>query len=323
MAMQNVVLVTFVAVLTVILGSYWVFVVRPEEQARATVKGRLNVAAKRRIIRTGLLKEVERLSEVRALELALARAGALVEPLNRTIKQAGLNTNVAVILLTSGCAAMAAALGALMLTGILWVAAVAASVAAIAPIAVVRQLRTRRLRLFEEQFPEAIDLIARALRAGHAFTTGLSMVGDEAPEPVAAEFRTLYDQQNFGMPLPDAFREFAARVPLLDAQFFATAVLTQRESGGNLSEVLDNLSKVIRDRFRVKRQVRVISAHGRLTGWILTCLPPALAIAFMLTSPDHLQILTNDPIGVRMIEAAVALQIIGTLIIRQLVKIDY
>ena len=105
-----------------------------------------------------------------------------------------------------------------------------------------QRLRTRRLRKFEEQFPEALDLIARALRAGHAFTTGLEMVADEMPAPVGAEFRLLYDQQNYGMPIPDALKRFAERIPVLDARFFVTAVLIQRESGGNLSEVLDNLA---------------------------------------------------------------------------------
>ena len=130
---------------------------------------------------------------------------------------------------------------------------------------------------FEEQFPEAIDLLARALRAGHAFTTGLPMVADEMPDAGRQEFKLLYDQQNFGMPLRDAMKGFAERIPLLDARFFVTAVLTQRETGGNLVEVLDNLASVIRDRFKVKRQVRVLTAHGRITGWILAGLPPALA----------------------------------------------
>ena len=125
-------------------------------------------------------------------------------------------------------------------------------------------------------FPEAIDLIARALRAGHALTTGLGMVADEIPAPVGQEFRRLYDEQNFGMSLPEAMRAMARRVPVLDARFFVTAVLTQREAGGNLSEVLDNLASVMRERFKMKRQVRVASAHGRISAWVLSCMPPAL-----------------------------------------------
>ena len=139
--------------------------------------------------------------------------------------------------------------------------------------------------------------MSRALRAGHAFTTGLAMVAEEMPEPVGTEFRLLYDQQNFGMPMPDALKALGERVPVLDARFFVTAVLTQREAGGNLAEVLDNLAAVIRERFKVKRQVRVVSAHGRITGWVLAMLPPALGVALTLLSPEHMSLLWTDPTG--------------------------
>ena len=130
------------------------------------------------------------------------------------------------------------------------------ALAACLPFAYVRYARSKRLLKFEEQFPEAIDLLSRALRAGHALTTGLSMVAEELPDPIGPEFQTLYDQQNFGMPLSQALKNFADRVACLDARFFVTAVLTQKEAGGNLSEVLDNLASIIRDRFKVKRQVQ-------------------------------------------------------------------
>ena len=191
------------------------------------------------------------------------------------------------------------------------------------PFMYVSYMKNKRLRKFEEQFPEAIDLIGRALRAGHAFTTGLAMAAEEIPKPVGEEFKLLYDRQNFGMPLPEAMKAFAARIPIIDARFFVTAVLTQRETGGNLGEVLDNLASVIRDRFRVKRQIRVLTAHGRITGWILAAMPPALAGAMMLTTPSHLKMMINDPLGVQMIIGALVLQVIGTLIIRKLVDIPY
>jgi tight adherence protein B len=166
-------------------------------------------------------------------------------------------------------------------------------------------------------------LIASALRAGHAFTTGVSMVADEVPDPLGAEFRLLFDQQNYGMPLPDAMKAFSRRVPLLDARFFITAVLTQREAGGNLAEVLDNLSGLIRERSRVKRQVRVASAHGRITGWILSAMPPGLAAVMTIVAPDHMRSFITDPLGVRMIIAAVVLQVIGTLAIRRIVDVEF
>jgi tight adherence protein B len=149
------------------------------------------------------------------------------------------------------------------------------------------------------------------------------MVGRELPDPVGAEFRLMYDRQNFGMAVPDALRQFAERVPVIDARFFATAVLTQRESGGNLSEVLDNLSNVIRERFKVKRQVRVITAHGRITGWVLAALPPVLAVALFIINPEQMLMLVRDPLGLRMIAFAAVLQVIGTLTIRKLVNIEY
>ena len=151
---------------------------------------------------------------------------------------------------------------------------VAGMAASVLPILSVRWAAKRRMAQFEEAFPEAVDLIARALRAGHALPTALQMVGEEIPDPIGGEFRELFDQQNFGMSLPEALAAFAQRVPLIDARFFVTAVTTQREMGGNLAEVLDRLSAVIRDRFKVKRQVRAVSAHGRITGLVLAILPP-------------------------------------------------
>ena len=215
----------------------------------------------------------------------LGRAGRVTAPLQRDITQAGLQVTVGTLLLSAGCLA-------LLVTCVVQAAhdqhavrrSPPASLAAFMPFIYVKQMKNKRLRKFEEQFPEAIDLIGRALRAGHAFTTGLAMAAEEIPKPVGEEFKLLYDRQNFGMPLPDAMKAFAARIPLIDARFFVTAVLTQRETGGNLGEVLDNLASVIRDRFRVKRQVRVLTAHGRITGWILAGMPPALAAAMFV---DH------------------------------------
>ena len=142
--------------------------------------------------------------------------------------------------------------------------------------------RNRRMRAFEEQFPEGLDLISRALKAGHAFATGLKMVADEMPEPVGPEFRKTFDEQNFGLPMKDSLDNLSFRMPLLDVRFFATAVLIQRETGGNLSEILENLAHVVRERFKILRQVRVYTAHGRFTGYVLLALPAVLAIALIV-----------------------------------------
>ena len=239
------------------------------------------------------------------------------------LDRAGLTTTVGV--LVAGCLALAAgAFGlVLYLTRSPLIAAPFVFVGGFIPVFVVRVLAGRRMSKFEEQFPEAIDLLARALRAGHAFTTGLSLVAEEMPPPVGVEFKLAYDRQNFGMPLPDALRDFGRRVPLIDARFFVTAVLTQREVGGNLSEVLENLSQVVRERFRVKRQVRVITAHSRMTGYVLSLMPPLLATVMTVLSPKSMSVLWTDPVGIKMVVGAVLLQILGTLIIRKLVNIEY
>ena len=182
--------------------------------------------------------------------------------------------------------------------------------------------RTRRLHAFEEAFPEALDLMARALKAGHAFATGLKMVADEMPDPIGPEFRKTFDEQNFGLPLKDALASLTARVPLLDVRFFSTAVLIQRETGGNLSEILENLAHVVRERFKILRQVRVYTAHGRLTGYVLLALPVFLSIALAFINPEHMQLLFRERIGHMLLETAAVMQIVGYFWIKQVVKIE-
>ena len=182
--------------------------------------------------------------------------------------------------------------------------------------------RTKRMRAFEEQFPEGLDLISRALKAGHAFATGLKMVADEMDEPVGPEFRKTFDEQNFGLPMKDALDNLTFRMPLLDVRFFATAVLIQRETGGNLSEILENLAHVVRERFKILRQVRVYTAHGRFTGYVLLALPAALGVALSFISPDHMKLLFQERMGQIMLIAAMVMQTVGYIWIRQVIKIE-
>jgi tight adherence protein B len=190
------------------------------------------------------------------------------------------------------------------------------------PFVFLRVKRTRRLRAFEEAFPEALDLISRALKAGHAFATGLKMVADEMGEPIGPEFRKTFDEQNFGLPLKDALANLTVRVPLLDVRFFSTAVLIQRETGGNLSEILENLAHVVRERFKILRQVRVYTAHGRLTGYVLLGLPVFLALALAFINPEHMQLLFTERLGHMMLGATVIMQTVGYFWIKQVVKIE-
>ena len=316
-------LVVFVAVLAIVLGAYFLFIVQPEDKEQRMLRRRLKDSARPPAATVGLIKEAAPLSSVSVLDAVLQRATSVAAPIQRLIEQSGQSLTVGSFLVATGFAGAIPGLLVIWVTGQPLVAGTVAGVTGAVPYLWLRRARTKRLWKFEEQFPEGIDLIARALRAGHTFQTGLSMVADEIEAPVGTEFRLLFDRQNFGMPLTEALRSFAERVPLLDAKFFATAVLTQRDAGGNLAEVLDNLSSVIRDRFKVKRQVRVISAHGRITGWVLAGLPPALSAIFMVVSSKHMQTLYNDPLGQQMIVGAIVLQIVGTLIIRRIVNIEY
>jgi tight adherence protein B len=318
-----VIALAFAVVFGGLLGAYWLFIVRPEQQSAQTLQRRLKGAPDPAKRKASKILRNEQESSSGTLDAVINRVGGLSRVLTDLIEQSGAKMSVGSLVFGAFCLAIIAFLVGWLLSRMLVVGLILAPLAALVPFVVLNWKRQRRIAAFEEQFPEALDLLARSLRAGHALTTGIALVAEEMPSPVGPEFRLLYDRQNFGMPFPDALRDFGERIPVLDAKFFTTAVLIQREAGGNLSEVLGNLSSVIRERFRVKRQVRVLSAHGRITGWVLSGLPPALAAAFMISSPNHLTEMINSPIGQDMIIGALALQLIGTMIIRKLVNIEY
>lgn len=314
---------TFVLVLGIIGGLYWVFVELPQSRDELAVRSRVRKASTSSKLSKALMKDRPRLSDMGFLDRLLARGGNLVRPLELTIVQSGLKVTVGVVVLS--CLVSAVLTFAFVSTylNLPMLAFLFALAGGYLPLGYVRFVRSRRLLKFDEQFPEAMDLLARALRAGHALTTGLLMVAEELSDPIGPEFKTLYDEQNFGLPLPQALKNFAERIPSMDSRFFVTAVLTQREAGGNLSEVLDNLATIIRDRFKVKRQVRVISAHGRITGWILSALPSTLALFFAFTSPDKYRQFYQNSLGMQMIAGALLLQVVGVIIISRIVKIEY
>jgi tight adherence protein B len=191
-----------------------------------------------------------------------------------------------------------------------------------APCVYVMYRRIRRLRAFEKLFPEAIDLLGRAVRAGHAFTTGLEMIGKELPQPVAEEFRVTFEEQNFGLPLKDALFNLAERVPLIDVRFFVIALLIQKETGGNLAEILDNLSRVIRERFKILGEVRIKTAQGRLTAGILIGLPPLMMLMMSLVNPEYIKPLFEDVWGPYVLVLGGAMQIIGSAMLWKIVQID-
>ena len=185
----------------------------------------------------------------------------------------------------------------------------------------VRHKRKQRLNKLEEQFPDSLDFLARSMRAGHAFSITLEMLGEEIADPLGQEYRALFNEQNLGAPLELALRNFTERIPLLDVRFFTSSVLLQRQTGGNLSEILARLAYVIRERFRLKGQVKAASAHGRMTATILTLLPIGTMGALLMVAPGYLQGMASDPDGKKLIGAAIGAQLLGNFFIKKIINI--
>jgi tight adherence protein B len=312
----------FVAVTALVVGGYVLATQLPAMRANRQLAERLrdmgspaaepDAASVVRREGEGPLPVVDRIIE---------KTGA-ASPLARLIEQSGVAMTPGAFVLVSVGAAAATLFLVVSLLNVAFAAPLLAAVAGCLPFVVLRQRRAARIRRFEEQFPEALDLLSRALRAGHAFQTALGMVAEELPSPVGPEFKKTFEQQNFGLPLKDALTELADRVPLLDVRFFVTAVSIQRETGGNLAEILDNLAGVVRERFKILRQVRVHTAHGRFTGWVLLALPAALGVALSIISPDHMNALFTERLGRLMLIGAAVMQAAGYVWIRNVIRIE-
>jgi tight adherence protein B len=316
-------LLVFVLGVGAVLGAYVALTSLPEFLTRRRLDRRLHdvsmpvgpdPASDETILkhsRTGPLPGLERL-------VSKTLAGAW---LTRLIEQSGTRTTPsAVVVMMLAIAAVVAFLATF--THLPYAAVVGGAVGALLPFLWLRHRRSSRLKKFEEQFPEALDLLSRAIRAGHAFQTALGMIGDDLSPPVGPEFKKTFDEQNFGLPLRDVLNQLSERVPILDVRFFATAVLIQRDTGGNLAEILDNLAHVVRERFKIRRQVRVHTAHGRFTGYVLLALPAALAIALSFINPEHMQVLFREHMGQMMLVTAMVMQVVGFLWIRHVIKIE-
>jgi tight adherence protein B len=246
----------------------------------------------------------------------------LAPHLRTLLVQANLDWTAGRLLLTSAACFMISAYLVYLRTEVILFSFVIGVVFGYAPFAFVLHKRTSRFNQFEQGLPEALDLMVSALRAGHSLIAALRLVAHESPDPIGAEFRICFEEQNYGLELRTALENLTNRVPLQDLRIVATAILIQKESGGNLAEVLDKAAQVIRDRFRLKRQVRVHTAQGRLTGAILTLLPLVLGIALYLVNPATMSILWTRPIGLKLLYTAAAMTITGGLIIRQIVNME-
>src|SRR5579863_5245035 len=317
------VVVSFVVVFALILLAVSVGLKFFDARRRKQVADMLHTAAGEQVVTvTNLLKEIE--PDKPTGFKAVLKSLQFTKHAQEQITQAGLSWSS-----TRLIAAMALAMvpglgiGALLpfllngpTTGL-----VMACIFATLPYLYVRHKRKKRLEQLEEQFPEALDFLARSMRAGHAFSISLEMLGEELADPLGQEFRALFNEQNLGAPLDVALHNFTDRVPLLDVRFFTSSVLLQKQTGGNLSEILQRLAYVIRERFRLKGQVKAASAHGRLTATILTLLPIATMLALLVVAPGYLQGMAEDSDGKWLIGGAIVAQILGNFFIKKIINI--
>jgi len=263
----------------------------------------------------------EGLSTLPWLNRALA-SWSRIDYVRNLLMQAGMDTKPGQILLMTGVAALGSYLVVhIFFSGAFWPILVGFGCGSV-PIGTIYVKRFQRLGAFESNFPEAIDLLARAVKAGHGLNTGMEIVGQEMTDPIAAEFRKTYEEQRLGLQFREALINLTKRVPLQDVRFFAAALIIQDETGGNLAEILGNLSGTVRDRFKIRGEVRVRTAQGKLTAVILISLPVAMLILMNFLNPEYSNSLYTDPVGLIALAVAAVMQIIGGFILWSIVNIE-
>lgn len=266
------------------------------------------------------LARSELMSEIPLMNRALLQVPVAAR-LKRMLDQADLQITVTRLLMFSVMAGLLAAMAASVLTISLALIAAVALAAAGVPFAHVWWTRRKRLHKFLEHLPDALELMSRALQAGHAFAESLHMISTEMPEPIATEFRKTYEEQNLGLSLKLALENLTQRIPLLDLRLCVTAILIQRETGGNLAEILEKVAHTIRERFRILEDLKTLTTSSRMSAWILCGLPIFVAVTVTFMNPDYMSVLWKDPRGHQLIAAAMALQITGMLVIRKILRI--
>jgi tight adherence protein B len=322
--MQGLLLALILFAFVFLTVAIYFFVSRDTDQYRRRVDERLKQLVQERggasHREVQLLKE-ELLSSVPAFHRALIRF-EVFNRLQAVLRQADLKVTVYRFVISSLIAGFVAGLMIFLFTGSVMAMLMTAAVVIVAPLMVVTNKRRRRFRTFLEQLPDAMELMVRSLQAGHSFSSALQMVATEMPEPIAREFGKTYEEQNLGLNMKTALENLVERVPILDLKLCVTAVLIQREIGGNLSEVLRNISHTIRERFRIQGEIRVKSAQARLSGYIVSALPFFLFFWINIVNPNYMQSLYDHAYGVYILGAGVVMQVVGWLIIRKIVNIQ-
>lgn len=312
----------FVVTLGLVLFGFYFFVEAPSRKKRLRQRmdyAKYDLATSLADTEDTQLLRSEVLSNVPAIHRLLMKI-PWIDRLQLFIQQSAGNITVGMLLSISLIVGWFVFLLALLFGTLAVIALIFGVLAACIPFMVIAVRRQRRFLKFEEQFPDSIDLLGRAVRAGHAFTTGLDLIAKEMPAPVSEEFQRTYEQQNLGLPLRDAFENLMRRVPLTDVRIFVTALMIQRESGGNLAEILDNLAYVIRERFKLMRQIRVHTAQGRVSLYILAAIPPFVGFMLYIFNREYITLLFTDPLGVRFLVVGIVLQIIGYFAIRKIIQ---
>lgn len=311
----------FIAVATGV-EALWQFWFSTQSKAAKRTRRRMETVAgpsRDRSAHVSLLKQ-RRLADSLHVEGVLKRIPG-IHALDAWVQQSGSKDLVGRLIFHSGLAfgitlMVLKSFGVAVATSYLF-----ALLAGVVPAVLIANRRTKRMDQLERQLPEAADLIARSLRAGHAFAATLQMVADELPEPISNEFRIVADEINFGLPMVDSLHRLAARVPLDDLRFFVIAVMIQRETGGNLAELMNNLSQLIRQRLKLLGQVRALSAEGRVSAWVLGLLPVVVALVLLIVNPAYIRTLFTDPMGKSLIGTALGLMLVGVLWMRSIIRI--
>jgi len=308
----------FVSVMLLCVAGYLMWRSR-RGAAAMRLQRRLDLVARTSEGQRSLLKQ-RQLSDVSAIARLLSEL-ALATRLERLIGQSGLSWTVSSLLLTS------AAVGSLGLAYVILTGqpaifgVVMAGLLASLPWLYVIWKRSKRLRRLERQLPDALDLITRAIRAGHSLPLGIQLLSEEMPDPIAGEFRLVHEQVSFGVSLQQALTSLCERVPLTDMRYFVVSVLIQRQSGGNLTEVLGNLSKLIRERLKLLARIRVLASEGKMSAWTLALLPFVLGGLMYLANPEFMRPLWTDPIGISIIQTLLTMMVAGIIVLMRLVKI--